>query len=494
MPYEPFNSNSQNFKKKDWKNQNQGTPSPIMRNLRVPPQNIDAERALLGSIMLRPLGLNEIMDSIHPDSFYVEKHRHMYQCMLELARKNEPIDLVSLTAKLRESNLLDAVGGTPYLSELLGQVPTSTNIEYYAGLVSKKSLLRNLISAGDEIAELGFNEMLDIEEVLDSAEKRVMSVTGQTGKAQKFESAKEVMPGLIERYMKVFENKGAIQGVPSGFRDLDRILSGFHKSDLIIMAARPAVGKTSIALNFAKHAAVHHQVPVGIFSLEMSSESLMDRIVSSHAGVDSWKLKTGHNLTEDELQRVIEAAGEISQAPIFIDDQAGNNVLKMRSTARRLKSEYGLGLIIVDYLQLMSPTKNYDNMVNQISEISRSLKLLARELEVPVIALSQLSRAVESRGGEPRLSDLRDSGSIEQDADIVMFIHSDDAYKPKDERTNIKKIIVAKHRNGATGELELYFDGNKTTFVTIEKNDYDSFGGGSDSGSGRMPVPPEDDF
>lgn len=487
--------NQNGFKKKPWQNQGQqqGTPSPIsVRSLRIPPQNIDAERALLGSVMLRPLGLNEIMDSIHPDSFYVEKHRHMYQTMLELARKNEPIDLVSMTAKLRENQLLDAVGGTPYLSELLNTVPTSTNIEYYAALVHKKSMLRNLISVGDEVIELGFNEALDIEEVLDSAEKRVMSVTGSTGKAQKFESAKEVMPGLIERYMKVFENKGAVQGVPSGFPDLDRILSGFHKSDLIILAARPAVGKTSIALNFAKHAAINHKIPVGIFSLEMSSESLMDRIVSSHSGVDSWKLKTGNNLTEDELQRVIESAGEISQAPIFIDDQGGNNVLKMRSTARRLKSEYGLGLIIIDYLQLMSSTKNYDSMVNQISEITRSLKLLARELDVPVIALSQLSRAVESRGGEPRLSDLRDSGSIEQDADIVMFIHSDDAYKPKDERTNIKKIIIAKHRNGSTGDVELYFDGNKTTFVTIEKNNMDDFSSGGSYSQHQNPSGPDD--
>jgi replicative DNA helicase len=373
------------------------------------------------------------------------------------------------------------------LSELVGNVPTSTNIEYYANIVARKATLRNLIGAGDTVAELGYNETDDIEEVLDTAEKTVMGVTSKLGNAKKFESAKDVMPELIEHYIKVFDNKGEIQGVPSGFRDLDRILSGFHKSDLVILAARPAVGKTSIALNIAKNAAVNHKIPVGIFSLEMSAQSLIDRIVSSHSGVDSWKLKTGNNLTEEELQLVIEKAQEISEAPIFIDDQAGNNVLKMRSTARRLKSEHGLGLIIVDYLQLMSPTKNYDSMVNQISEISRSLKQLARELDVPVIALSQLSRAVESRGGEPRLSDLRDSGSIEQDADIVMFIHSEDAYKPKEERTNIKKIIVAKHRNGATGEVELLFDGNKTTFVTIEKNSFDSY-------APSASVAPEDDF
>ena len=480
--------------KKQWQNR---IPSPItVRANRVPPQNIDAEMALLGSIMLRPLGLNEIMDAIGSDSFYVEKHRLIYQAMMELARKNEPIDLVSMTGILREQGHLDSIGGPTYLSELVGGVPTSTNVEHYAKLVTRKATLRNLIGAGDEIVEMAFDEVKDIEEVLDEAEKKVMAVTKTAGHSQKFESAKEVMPGLIERYMKVFENKGETQGVPSGFRDLDRMLSGFQKSDLIILAARPAVGKTSIALNFAKHAAIHANVPVGVFSLEMSAESLMDRIVSSHAGVDSWKLKTGHNLTEEELQRVIEAAGEISKAPIFIDDEAGNNVLKMRSTARRLKAEHGLGLIIVDYLQLMSPTKNYDNMVNQISEISRSLKLLARELDVPVIALSQLSRAVESRGGEPRLSDLRDSGSIEQDADIVMFIHSDDAYKPKEERTNIKKIIIAKHRNGATGDIELYFDGGKTTFMTIEKNSFDDYGSSMSSAynANQPQVPPEDDF
>jgi replicative DNA helicase len=464
----------------------QAIPSPI-RSLRVPPQNVDAEMALLGSIMLRPLGLNEIMDSVHPDSFYAEKHRIIYQGMLELSRKNEPIDLLSLTSILRDQSQLESVGGPAYLSELVGNVPTSTNIEYYANIVARKATLRNLIGAGDTVAELGYNETDDIEEVLDTAEKTVMGVTSKLGNAKKFESAKDVMPELIEHYIKVFDNKGEIQGVPSGFRDLDRILSGFHKSDLVILAARPAVGKTSIALNIAKNAAVNHKIPVGIFSLEMSAQSLIDRIVSSHSGVDSWKLKTGNNLTEEELQLVIEKAQEISEAPIFIDDQAGNNVLKMRSTARRLKSEHGLGLIIVDYLQLMSPTKNYDSMVNQISEISRSLKQLARELDVPVIALSQLSRAVESRGGEPRLSDLRDSGSIEQDADIVMFIHSEDAYKPKEERTNIKKIIVAKHRNGATGEVELLFDGNKTTFVTIEKNSFDSY-------APSASVAPEDDF
>jgi replicative DNA helicase len=470
-----FDSRNQNSKK--WVNQkdfSKPIPSPLGK-LRVPPQNLDAEMALLGSIMLRPLGLNEIMDSVHADSFYAEKHRLIYQSMVELARKNEPIDLVSLTAILREQGHLDAIGGSAYLSELIGNVPSSTNIEYYANLVARKSTLRNLISAGDEIVEAGFNEAEDLEEILDFAEKRVMSVTGQVGRAQKFQGIKEILPETWETIIKMQENKGELRGVPTGFRDLDKLLSGFQKSDLIILAARPSVGKTSIALNMAKHAAIVHNVPVGIFSLEMSAGSLVDRLLSSEANVDSWKMKTGQGLTEEDMEKLTEASSRLSSAPIYIDDQAGNNILKMRSTARRLKAEFGLGLIVVDYLQLMSTNKNYDSMVNQITEISRSLKMLARELDVPVIALSQLSRAVESRGGEPRLSDLRDSGSIEQDADLVMFIHSDDAFKPRDERTNIKKIIVAKHRNGATGEVELFFDSARTTFMTIEKNQMDHF-------------------
>lgn len=476
-----FNSgeNKQKGKFVNYKNSNQPIPSPI-RTLRIPPQNIDAEMALLGSVMLRPLGLNEIMDSIHRDSFYVEKHRLIYQAMTELARKNEPIDLVSLTAILREQGNLDSIGGTGYLTELINNVPTSTNIEYYGNLVARKSTLRNLISAGDEIVELGFNETEDIEEVLDQAEKRVMGITSQMGRAQKFQGIHDILPESWETIMRVHENKGELRGVPTGFPDLDKILAGWQKDNLIILAARPAVGKTSIALNMAKHAAIQHNIPVGIFSLEMSAQSLVDRLLSSESGVDAWKMKTGNGLTEDDMEKLQEASSRLASAPIYIDDQPGNNILKMRSTARRLKSEYGLGLIIVDYLQLMSTTKNYDSMVNQITEISRSLKLLARELEVPVIALSQLSRAIEARGGEPRLSDLRDSGSIEQDADVVMFIHSEDAFKPKEERTNIKKIIIAKHRAGATGDVELFFDGSRTTFMSIEKNSFDDFAGGDD--------------
>lgn len=485
--------NRKNYNQKFQKN----IPSPVsVRTLRVPPQNIDAEMALLGSIMLRPLGLNEIMDSVHSDSFYVEKHRLIFQAMMELSRKNEPIDLVSMTALLREQGHLDSIGGPSFLSELIGGVPTSTNIEHYGKLVARKALLRNLITAGDDVAEMGFVENEEIEEVLDAAEKRIMSVTGQVGRAQKFQGIKEVLPSNWEALMKMRESTGELRGVPTGFRDLDNKLAGFQKSDLIILAARPSVGKTSIALNMAKHAAIDHNIPVGIFSLEMSAQSLVDRLLSSEAGVDSWKMRTGNGLTEIDMEKLTEASSRLSAAPIFIDDQAGNSILKMRSTARRLKTEHGLGLIIVDYLQLMSTSKNHDSMVNQITEISRSLKHLARELDVPVIALSQLSRAIEQRGGEPRLSDLRDSGSIEQDADVVMFIHSEDAFKPKDERTGIKKIIIAKHRNGPTGDIELYFDDAKTTFMTVEKNNFDDYGSGGGHGGPQVNTHniPEEDF
>lgn len=473
MPFERENQTN----KKGWVNRQdfqKSIPSPI-RALRVPPQNLDAERALLGSIMLRPLGLNEIMDSVHADSFYAEKHRLIFQSMLELARKNEPIDLVSLAAVLREQGQLDSIGGPGYLSELVDQVPTSTNIEYYAKLVHRKSMLRDLIGAGDSITEMGFDEATELEEVLDAAEKRVMAITSNTGRAQKFQGIHDILPDTWETIMKMHESKGELRGVPTGFSELDKKLAGFQKSDLIILAARPSVGKTSIALNMAKHAAIHHNIPVGIFSLEMSAQSLVDRMLSSEASIDSWKMRTGQGLTEDDMERLTEASSRLSRAPIYVDDQAGNTILKMRSTARRLKSEFGLGLIIVDYLQLMSTSKNYDSMVNQITEISRSLKHLARELDVPVVALSQLSRAVESRGGEPRLSDLRDSGSIEQDADVVIFIHSDDQFKPKNERTGTKKLIIAKHRNGPTGEVELFFDERNTTFMTIEKNEFQEY-------------------
>jgi replicative DNA helicase len=442
--------------------------------VRIPPQDIDAEKALLGSIMVRPVGIHDIMDIIRPETFYVEKHGLIFKEMLELTGRSEPIDLVSLTTRLRERKSLETVGGISYLNDIVSMVPASTNLAHYADIVSRKSSLRNLISAGDDISELGYEESQEIETVLDTAEKLVLDITSNSGKVTNFVSAREILPAVYESIQRLADNKHELRGVPSGFKGLDQKLAGFQKSDLIILAARPSVGKTSLALDFARHAAIEHNVPVGIFSLEMSRESLMNRMLAAESKVDGWKMSNG-NLREDDWLALTEAMSRLQKAPIHVDDQPGNSILKMRSTARRLKMEHGLGLIIVDYLQLITTTKNYDSMVNQVTEISRSLKGLARELNVPVIALSQLSRAVEQRGGKPRLSDLRDSGSIEQDADVVMFIHREDKYDKDSGRPNIAEILIEKHRNGPTGMVELFFDGAKTSFLDVEKHDFSDF-------------------
>lgn len=443
--------------------------------LRVPPQNLDAERAVLGSIMLRPGSLMEISDLIIPDSFYAEKHKIIYNSMLELAQKSEPIDLLSLSTKLKEKKRIDAIGGMPYLTELANSVPSSTNIRHYAGIVQKKFMLRGLIEAGDYVAELGMGTSEeDIEDILDDAEKKILSVVSSP-KGQKFVSLKDSLPEAWERLEKLHENKGALRGVPTGFIHLDNMLSGLQDGDLIILAARPSMGKTTLALDIARLAATKHNIPVGIFSLEMGSQQLVDRMLSAESQVNAWNMRTGNLHAESEFTKIRDSLDRLSKAPIFIDDTPGNSIMKMKSTARKLKLEHGLGMIIVDYLQLMTTSKNYDSMVNQVTEISRSLKSLAKELKVPVLALSQLSRAVESRGGRPRLSDLRDSGSIEQDADVVMFIHREDKYKDQAEKTNIAEILIEKHRNGPTGKVDLFFDEKKTTFQSLEKSTFDDF-------------------
>jgi len=444
-------------------------------SLRIPPQNLDAERAVLGSIMLRPGSLLEISDLIIADSFYAEKHKIIYNSMLELAQKSEPIDLLSLSTKLKEKKKIDAVGGMPYLTELADGVPSSTNIRHYAGIVQKKFMLRGLIDAGDYVAELGMNTSEeDIEDILDDAEKRILSVVSSP-KGQKFLSLKDTLPEAWERLEKLHENKGALRGVPTGFVHLDNMLSGLQEQDLIILAARPSMGKTTLALDIARLAATKHNIPIGIFSLEMGAQQLVDRMLAAEANVNAWNMRTGKLTAESEFAKIRDSLDRLSKAPIFIDDTPGNSIMKMKSTARKLKIEHGLGMIIVDYLQLMTTSKNYDSMVNQVTEISRSLKSLAKELNVPVLALSQLSRAVESRGGRPRLSDLRDSGSIEQDADVVMFIHREDKYKDQAEKTNIAEILIEKHRNGPTGKVDLYFNEKNTSFQSLEKSTFDDF-------------------
>ena len=447
------------------------------KSLRIPPQNIDAEKATLGSIMLRPEAMHDVIDIIQGESFYAEKHRLIWQTMLELQSKSSPIDLLSLSSRLKEKGLIDAIGGMSYLTELAGFVPSSTNANHYAEIVQKKYMMRSLINASEYIGELGFDEAGELEELLEKAEKRIFEVTNYSG-IHKFIELKDTLVEAWDRLDMLHKSKDEMRGVSTGFKELDIKLAGLQKSDLIILAARPSMGKTSLALDIARKSATNHNVPVGIFSLEMSSQQLVDRMLAAESQVDSWKLRTGQNLSiETDFKHIRDAMDKLSKAPIFIDDQPGNNILKMRSVARRLKSEKGLGLIIVDYLQLMVPTqaRHSDNLVQQVTEISLSLKNLARELDIPVLALSQLSRAVEQRGGRPRLSDLRDSGSIEQDADVVMFIHREDKYNENSERPNIAEILIEKHRNGPTGKAELYFDEKKTTFLSIEKTDFKDF-------------------
>ncbi len=452
-------------------------------NIRIPPQSIDAEKAVLGSIMLRPSAIHEINDVINESSFYVAKHANIYNIMIELSSKGDPIDLLSVSHKLKEKGKLDSIGGNSYLTELSNSVPASTNIKYYADIVSQKHLLRKIVDAGSDISEMGFqDEVENVFEILDQAEKRMMGINcNMSGHA--FTSIKDSLPEAWERLEKLHESKGELRGVPTGFHDLDQYLSGLQKSDLIILAARPSMGKTTLALDIARQAALNHGTPTVIFSLEMSTQQLVDRMLAAQARVNAWNLRTGNLTSETEFSKIRDSLDALSKAPIFIDDLAGNSIVRMRSVCRRIRAEHGIGLIIVDYLQLMSTSKNYDNMVNQVTEISRSLKALAKEFDVPVIALSQLSRAVESRGGRPRLSDLRDSGSIEQDADIVMFIHREDKGKDESEKTNIAEILIEKHRNGPVGKVDLYFDERMTTFVSIDKTGVNNFAptGGSNS-------------
>jgi len=451
--------------------------------LRIPPQSLEAEMALLGSIMLRPDSIYEIMDSITPKSFYFEKNRTIFETMLELFSKHQPIDILSLSSRLKEKELLERVGGTTFLTELTSMVPSSANIKHYADIVQKKFIMRQLIEASEFISHLGFNEAGDLEEILDHAEKKVFDIANHFAGGATFQELKPLLHEAFERFDRLSSAEHELRGVPTGFKALDDILGGFQKSDLIIIAARPSVGKTALALDIARRTASIHGTPVGIFSLEMSADQLVDRIVSAQSKTDASIIRKGiRNQTgtwrDDVFKNLRDSIDELLTTPIYIDDQVGNTILKMRSAARKLKIEKGLKLLIVDYLQLMAPTnsKSSDSLVQQVTEISRSLKHLARELDIPVVALSQLSRAVETRGGKPKLSDLRDSGSIEQDADLVMFIHSNEE-DVRDESGRIKEVqrkelIIAKHRNGPLGSVTLDYHTKHNTFVEIDYSNY----------------------
>jgi replicative DNA helicase len=441
-------------------------------SVRIPPQNIEAEQSVLGSLILDSKAINIVVDILKADDFYDERHGIIYSAILDLYDKKEPIDALTLSSRLKEKKLLDKIGGSSYLTDLVNSVPTSSNAKHYADIVYKKSVLRDLIRSSEHISGLGYKEEEDVEILLDEAEKKIFSVA-RLGAKQRFQSVKDALHEAWERIDRLHNSDGEVRGVPTGFPEIDNILSGLQKADLVILAARPSMGKTTLALDIARKVALS-DIPVGIFSLEMSAQQLVDRLLAAEAKIDSWKLRTGKlSRKSNDFDNLANAMDKLSRAPIFIDDETSSTVMQMRAKARRLQAEHGLGLVIVDYLQLMTPRTSTDNLVQQMTEISRALKGLARELNVPVLALSQLSRAVETRRPAiPKLHDLRDSGSIEQDADVVMFIYRESRYKPDTERGNITDIFVEKHRNGPTGRFELMFNPEKISFSSIEKRDF----------------------
>lgn len=448
-------------------------PKDIMPD-KLPPQNIEAEQSVLGCLMLDKNAITRIADLLRSGDFYRQAHNLIYDVMIELYEKSEPIDLLSLNSRLSDLKQLETIGGPAYLTTLVNSVPTAAHIVHYAKIVHNKKMLRDLIEAAEYITHLGFCEDENIETIIDEAEQRVFKIS-QKSLTQEFLPVKNALEEAFERIDKVHKGGGALRGVATGFTDLDNYLSGLQKSDLVILAARPSLGKTSLAMDIARNVAIKEKVPVGIFSLEMSKHDVVDRLIASYAGIDLWKLRTGRLSSEgadNDFARIHDAMAALSEAPIFIDDAASPTVLQMRTMGRRLQAEKGLGLIIIDYLQLIQPRTGSDNVVQQVSEISRSLKGLARELECPVLALSQLSRAVESRSGDqiPRLSDLRDSGSIEQDADVVMFIYREDKTRKDSDRPNIADIFIAKHRNGPIGKAELYFNEQSASFKNLERH------------------------
>ncbi|TAK96219.1 replicative DNA helicase [Patescibacteria group bacterium] len=444
---------------------------PTNATLRIPPNNIEAEQSVLGSLMLDKDAIIRIADLLRPGDFYKDDYNLIYETMLELYEEREPIDVLSLSNKLKEKGKLEQVGGSAALATLVNSVPTAANIVHYAKVVQKKATLRRLIRSAGEVVELGYQESEDVQTVLDEAEQKIFKVSQKYIK-QDFVPLKSILGDAFNRIDELHKDGAKFRGTPTGFPDLDAILAGLQKSDLIILAARPSIGKTTLALDFARHIGVKEKVPVGIFSLEMSSDQLVDRMIAAEAGVDLWRLRTGQLRSDgpnNDFQRIGEAMGILSEAPIYIDDTASANVMEMRTMARRLQAEHNLGLIIIDYLQLMEG-RSSENRVQEISEISRALKQLARELNIPVLALSQLSRAVESRSPQiPKLSDLRESGSIEQDADVVLFLYREDREKPDTPNKNIVEVHVAKHRNGPVGKCSLFMEERSTTFKSLEK-------------------------
>jgi len=436
---------------------------------KIPPQNVDAEMSLLGAVLIDEEVLADITEHVKAKDFYDKRHAIIYDAMMRLYEKNKPVDLLTLTDELKRKKEVDEIGGSAYLTELTNYVPTAAHAESYAEIVAQKAVRRRLIKASGEISELGYDEETTTQELLQQAEAELFAVSDQSLK-QDLTSLESILTESFDRLEELHRNKGALRGVRTGYRDLDNMTAGLQRSDLIILAARPAMGKTTLVTNLAYNVATIAKQPVLMFSLEMSKEQLVDRMLADASGVDSWNIRTG-NLSDEDFSKLSEAMGEMAEAPIYIDDTPGLSVLEMRTKARRAAHDQPLGLIIIDYLQLMQGSGRHDgNRVQEVSEISRGLKLIARELNVPVIALSQLSRSVESRSPQiPQLADLRESGSIEQDADIVMFIYREAYYNPETERENVTDLIIAKHRNGPVGKVELYFHPERLRFMSLDR-------------------------
>ncbi|MGB9768141.1 replicative DNA helicase [Dictyoglomus turgidum] len=438
---------------------------------RVPPHNEEAEQAVLGAMLLSRDAIAKVIEILNPDSFYYEHHGIIFRIIVELFEKGLPVDLVSVTEELRSRNLLERVGGSVYLASLLDVVPTAANVEYYANIVAEKALLRRLITAGTEIVSLGYRENENPELLVDKAEQLIFDIA-QHHRFRTLVPLRDILAKSFKEIERIHQTGKPFTGIPTGFWDLDRKTGGFQPSDLIIVAARPGMGKTSFCLNIAQHVALEEHLPVAIFSLEMSSFQLALRLLGSEAQIDIHRLRTGQ-IREQEWPKLARAFGKLAEAPIFVDDTPDLNVIEMRARARRLKAEIGLSLIIVDYLQLIRLLDRDKSEHQQISEISRGLKSLARELEVPVIAISQLSRAVETRAERrPQLSDLRGSGGLEQDADVVIFIYREGYYKAQEAEIDSDlpeevEIIIAKQRNGPTGTVKLLFMKNSTSFKSL---------------------------
>ncbi len=439
---------------------------------KLPPRNIEAEKSLLGGLMMDKEAIYKVVDFFQPKDFYETNHQNIYQSMIDIVDKGGTIDLLSVANRLEEKELLEKIGGNSYLTELVNSVPTASHVAEYAKIVQKKRILREMIKAGQDISLSGYDEGRDVEEVLDEAEQKIFNIS-QNSLRNQFTRVGDSLEAAFERIDKLSRQGEDTRGVPSGYPAMDNILSGFQKSDLIILAARPSMGKSSLAFNIAQNVALKKNVPVGIFSLEMSEDQIIDKLLATTSGVNLWKIRNGKLSTKEgsnDFTRIQQAMNELSDAPIYVEDKSSFNIMQMKAMARRLQAEIGLGLIIIDYLQLIQPRSNYDSIVQQMTEISRALKSLAKELNVPVIALSQLSRAVEQRTPQiPRLSDLRESGALEQDADVVLLLYREDYYREDTERKNIADVIIAKHRNGPTGKVELYFDNETTSFQSLDK-------------------------